>query len=60
MYQNYNNYHNPLEDHMKEQETINKGKSQINIVAAVLFGFLAGLIVYDLYQNWEREEEIYI
>lgn len=55
MYENYNNYHNPLEDHLKEQATINKGKSQIYIVAAFFFGFVAGLIAYDLYQKRNRE-----
>jgi len=60
MNQNYNNYYNPVEDHLKEQAIINKGKSQINLVAAIFFGFVAGVIVYGLYQNWEREEEIYI
>ena len=57
MYENYNNYYNPLEDHLKEQAKINKGKSQINLVAVFFFGFVAGLIVYDLYQKRNREEE---
>ena len=60
MYENFNNFHNPLEDHLKEQATIKKGKSQIYIVAAFFFGLLAGLIVYDLYQKRNSEEEIYI
>jgi len=58
MYQNYNNYHNPLEDHLKEQAALNKSKSQSKLIVVFVFGFLAGVIVYYLYQNWEHEEEI--
>ncbi len=60
MYENYNNYYNPLEDHMKEQATINKGKSQINSVIVFFVGFIAGLIVYDLFQKRNSEEEFHI
>jgi len=60
MYENYNNFHNPLEDHLKEQATINKSKSQINSVVLILVGFIAGLIVYDLYQKRNSEEEFHI
>lgn len=60
MNQNYNNYHNPLEDHLTEQAAHSKDKSQSSLIAVFVIGFVAGVIVYGLYQNWEREEEIYI
>lgn len=60
MYQNYNNYHNPLEYHLKEQETNNKRESKSRLVAGIFVGFIAGFIVYDLYQNWKRKEELNI
>lgn len=60
MYQNYNKFHNPLESHLKDQETNNTRESKSRLVAGIFIGFIAGLIVYNLYQNWKLEEELYI
>jgi len=57
MYQNFDNYTNPLLDHLKRQQENQKRKSNFRGFFTFLIGFGMGILAYHFYKENKSNRE---